>query len=118
VDGVAFGPLPIVVEGTPLFGSIGTGISQVGPRPLPLNESSEGTFLVDVGASLRYRALSVGVIATNVFDRQYRLSEYNYSSDFRSQDYPALVAARHFVAGEPRAIYGTLSLTLGGGTEP
>ena len=115
VDGVVFGQLPLVVDGTALFGSLATGLSYVGPRPLPFGESSETTFLVDVAASIRFRSLTAGVIATNLLDRQYRLSEYNYASDFRSQGYPTLVAARHFVAGEPRAIYGTLSLTLGGG---
>ena len=77
-----------------------------------MQEFSETTFLVDVGASLRYRAVSLGLISTNLLDRRYRLGEYNYSSDFGSQAYPTLVAARHFAAGEPRAIYGTLTLTL------
>ena len=106
-DGVLFGPLPLG-----LTGSLGAGASSIGKRPLPYGEFSESTFLVDVGASLRYHAVSVGLISTNLFDRQYRLGEYNYVSDFRSQDYPTLVAARHFAAGEPRAVYGTLTLTL------
>jgi TonB family protein len=115
LDGVVFGPLPLAVDGTAPVGSVATGLSYVGPRPLPFGESSETTFLVDAAASLRFRSVTVGVIATNLFDRQYRSSEYHYASDFRSQGYPTLVAARHFVAGEPRAIYGTVSLTLGGG---
>jgi iron complex outermembrane recepter protein len=108
-DGVVFGELPLG-----LSGSVGTGVSYVGKRPLPFQEFSETTFLVDVGASLRYRAVSLGLISTNLLGRRYRLGEYNYASDFGSQAYPTLVAARHFAAGEPRAIYGTLSLTLDG----
>ncbi|HEY0465229.1 MAG TPA: hypothetical protein VGC79_13510, partial [Polyangiaceae bacterium] len=108
-DGVLFGALPLN-----LTGSFGAGVSSIGKRPLPYGEFSESTFLVDVGASVRYHAISIGLISTNVFDRQYRLGEYNYVSDFRSQDYPTLVAARHFAAGEPRAVYGTLTLTLDG----
>jgi hypothetical protein len=46
------------------------------------------------------------------------MSELNYASDFHSQDYPTLVAARHFVAGEPRAVYGTFTVTLDGGARP
>jgi hypothetical protein len=118
-DGVVFGSLPVSIAGSALSGSIGAGASFIGPRPLPFDEESIATFLVDAGASVRWRALSVGLIATNLFDREYRLSEYNYASEFRSQDYPTLVAARHFNAGEPRAVYGTLTVTLdGAGASP
>jgi hypothetical protein len=68
---------------------------------------------MDVGASLGWRALSLGLIATNLLDRQYWLGEYNYVSDFRSQPYPTRVASRHGSAGEPRAVYATLTVTLG-----
>jgi iron complex outermembrane recepter protein len=112
-DGIIFGDLPL-----DLVGSLGTGVSYVGKRPLPFQEFSQTTFLVDVGASLRYRAVAVGLISTNLLDRRYRLGEYNYASDFGSQPYPTLVAARHFAAGEPRAIYGTLTLTLDGQEAP
>jgi TonB family protein len=107
LDGVIFGRLPLG-----LSGSLGTGVSYVGRRPLPYEELSQYTFLVDLGASIRYRSVALGLISTNLFDRQYRLGEYNYASDFRSQDYPTLVAARHFSAGEPRAVLGTLTLFL------
>jgi len=107
VDGVLFGRLPLGTSG-----SIGTGISYVGRRPLPFEEFSATTFLVDLAATLRWRAVTLGVITTNLFDRRYRLGEYTYVSDFRSQGYPTLVAARHFTAGEPRAIYGTLAVTI------
>jgi iron complex outermembrane recepter protein len=113
-DGVLFGKLPVAIQGRKLEGSLGTGVSFVGARPLPFNEESQTTFLVDAGASVKWRALSLGIITTNLFHRKYRLGEYNYSSDFRSQPYATLVAARHFSAGEPRAIYGTLTVTIDG----
>lgn len=113
VDGVVFGDLPLRT-----WGSLGVGASYVGRRPLPYQEFSQTTFLVDLGASLRWSAFTVGLITTNLLGRRYRLSEYNYASDFHSQDYPTLVAARHFSAGEPRAIYGTLTLTLDQGAQP
>lgn len=114
IDGVLFGKLPLAIQGRKLEGSIGTGVSYVGERPLPYNEESQTQFLVDAGATIKWRAFSFGVITTNLLDRKYRLGEYNYASDFRSQAYPTLVAARHFSAGEPRAIYGTLTITLDG----
>jgi TonB family protein len=113
-DGALFGSLPLELDGTRPFGTLGAGVSYVGPRPLPYAELSDDMLLVDLGASLRFRAFELGVTCTNLLDAEYRLAEYNYASDFHSQDYPTLVASRHFVAGEPRAIYGTLSVILGG----
>lgn len=119
VDGVLFGALPVKLAGRKLTGSIGPGLSYVGPRPLPFDEKSDTYFLLDVGASVKWRAVALGFIATNLLDRRYRLSEFNYTSDFRSQPYPTQVAARHFTAGEPRALYATLTITLDGeGSKP
>jgi hypothetical protein len=114
LDGVLFGEVPLVIGGAPLSGSLGTGASFIARRPLPLNEQSSQTFLVDVGASLGWRALSLGLVATNVLDRRYWLGEYNYVSDFRSQPYPTRVASRHGAAGEPRALYATLTVSFDG----
>ena len=52
----------------------------------------------------------------NLFDRKYRLGEYNYESDFHSQPAPTLTPDRHFTAGAPRGIFLTLSTRFGGGT--
>lgn len=113
-DGVLFADLPVAIEGRKIYGSLGFGASYVGPRPLPFNEKSSDIFLVDAAAQLRWKALSFGLTCTNLFDRRYRIAEYNYASDFRSQGYATRVPARHFVAGEPRAVFGTLTLTLDG----
>lgn len=113
-DAAVFGNLPVRIDGKNLQASAGTGVSYVGKRPLPLGEESNTIFTTDVALNLRYRAVQVGLICTNLFDRRYRIGEYNYASDFKSRDYPTLVASRHFSAGEPRAIYGTLTLTLDG----
>jgi iron complex outermembrane recepter protein len=113
-DGALFGALPFDIAGARPVGTLSGGISYIGPRPLPYDEYSEDTFLVDLGASLRLGGFALGVTCTNVFDTTYRLAEFNYASDFRSQAYPTSVAARHFAAGEPRAVYGTVSFTLGG----
>ncbi len=112
-DGVVFGDLPVRIADTRLSGSVATGASFIGPRPLPLGEDSATRFLVDAAASLRWKALSLGLMLTNLLDAEYRLGEYNFVSDFHSQPYPTRVAARHFSAGEPRAGYVTLTVTLG-----
>jgi TonB family protein len=116
-DGALFGELPIAINGKKLEASAGLGLSYVGKRPLPFGERSDTIFTTDLAANVRYRAVELGIICTNLFDRKYRVAEFNYASDFHSQPYPTLVAARHFTAGEPRAIYGTLTLhfdALGG----
>ena len=48
-------------------------------------------------------------------DRRYRLSEFNFASDFRNNPQPTLVPARHFSAGAPRGLFITFTATLGGG---
>ncbi|MBS2012872.1 MAG: TonB family protein [Deltaproteobacteria bacterium] len=113
-DGSLFGDLPFRLDGKKLSANVATGVSFVGERPLPLGERSNTIFTVDLAGNVRWRSLQVGLVCTNLFDRQYRLGEYNYTSDFRSQPYPTLVASRHFIAGEPRAIYATFTIYLGG----
>ncbi len=115
-DGSLFGDLPIRIARRPLVGNAGLGVSFVSDRPLPFGERSDSIFTVDLAGSVRWRGIQFGITCTNLFDRKYRLGEYNYASDFRSRPYPTLVAARHFVAGEPRAVYGTLTLYFGGGS--
>ena len=105
--------LPFRVGGTKPEASLGTGISYVGRRPLPFDERSEIQLLVDAAAQVSWKAFTLGVTCTNLLGRQYRLGEYNYVSDFRSAPYPTLVPARHFSAGEPRAVYASLTITFG-----
>lgn len=112
LDGAVFGDLPLRVEGHRLWGSLGTGLSLVGPRPLPFDERSQAIALVDLGANLRWRGTTLGLMATNLLDSQYKLGEFNFTSDFRSRDYPTLVAARHFNAGEPRSVYMSIGFRL------
>ena len=113
-DGALFGALPLRVAGRALSASAGLGVSYVGARPLPFGERSDVIFTVDAAVDVRWRSLRLGLTSTNLGDRRYRLAEYNYASDFRSRAYPTLTPARHFAAGEPRAIYGTVTYTFGG----
>jgi iron complex outermembrane recepter protein len=113
-DGVVFGALPIKVAQKSLYASSGLGVSYVGSRPLPFGERAQTIFLVDLAANVRYRAVQFGITCTNLLGRRYRIGEYNYASDFHSQGYPTMVAARHLTAGEPRAVFGTVTVTFGG----
>jgi TonB family protein len=112
LDAVLAGNL-LQLAGKPLRGTLGAGASYVGPRPLPFGERSQDIFLLDAAATLRWGWAQLGVTSTNLLGRRYRLGEFNYTSAFRSSGYlPTQVAARHFSAGEPRAVYGTLTLFL------
>ena len=118
-DGVVFGNLfadRVQPLGSPLRGLISTGITYVGPRPLPYGERSNEIFTVDLSASIGWWFIDFGFSATNLFNRQYRLSEFNYVSDFHTNPaLPTLVPARHFSAGAPRTLLFTISVNLGGG---
>jgi iron complex outermembrane recepter protein len=118
LDASVFHELPWKVLDRSILATVSSGVSYVGSRPLPFGERSNSIFLTDLSASLAWREFSLGIVTTNLFGNKYRLGEYNYASDFRSQSYPTLVAARHFTAGEPRAVYATLSITLFGGNKP
>lgn len=112
VDAALSGELALL-WGRPLQGTIGTGFSYVGARPLPFDERSQTIPLVDSAATLRWGWAQLGVSSTNLLDRRYRLGEFNYTSFFRTSGYfQTRVPARHFTAGEPRAIYGTFTLFL------
>lgn len=113
LDGALFGPLARV-GGHRLAGTVGAGLSVVGPRPLPLGETASGYALVDVGGTLKWRGVDLGIVCTNLFDARYHIAELNYVSDFHTQPYPTRVQSRTFVAGEPLAFNVTLGFTFGG----
>jgi len=115
-DGALFHALPWLRPlGTPLLGRLGVGVTWVGRRALPYGQRSDVIFVTDVNAEVGWRWLSLGLAVTNLFNAQYRLGEYNYTSDFRtSGSLPTLVPARHFSAGAPAAVMATLAVHLGG----
>ena len=95
-------------------GSIGAGLTYVGPRPLPYGQRSEELFTPDLSASLNWSPYELGFSVSNLFDTRYRLGEYNYASDLHTEPQPTLVPMRHFTAGAPRAIYATFGINFGG----
>jgi len=99
------------VGGVPTVGHLGVGFTYVPGRPLPLKELGDPMYLTNVGGELRIWDLSVGVETRNLLDLQYRQSEFNYASNFVGPSAPQTrVAERHFVAGEPFFVMGSLTL--------
>ncbi|MBS2016239.1 MAG: TonB family protein [Deltaproteobacteria bacterium] len=114
-DTAVHGELPIAIAGKRLEGALAAGITHVGRRALPFGQRSGTIFTVDVSATVAYRGFELGLVSTNLFDQRYRLSEFNFVSDFRTAAQPTLVPARHFSAGAPRGVFLTLAYTFGGG---
>ncbi len=113
-DTAIHGELPLTIEGHKVEGALAAGVTYVGRRALPYGQRSGTIFTVDASATLTWRSIEVGIVSTNLFDQQYRLSEFNFVSDFRSAGQPTLVPARHFSAGAPRGVFLTLAWTFGG----
>jgi TonB family protein len=114
-DGALFRSLPLKIGGEALRARGGVGVTFVGRRPLPFGQRSDVIFVTDANVEVGWRWASVGVAATNLFDTRYRLSEFNFASDFRTTPpYPTLVPVRHFAAGAPRTLLFTFTVHLGG----
>jgi iron complex outermembrane receptor protein len=112
-DTSVFHDLPIRIGGSTVRGTIGCGITYVGPRPLPFGQYSDDLFTVDASAALTWTHYEVGLTSTNLLGAKYRLGEYNYASDFHSQAQPTLVPERMFSAGAPRGVFATLAVHFG-----
>lgn len=109
VDASVWGTLQVGSE--PVQWNVALGHGTVAPRPLPLNRFGEPIILFDVAGRARWRWLEVGVVVDNLFDARWREAEFNYVSNFRGPEAaPSLVATRHFSAGAPRMVRGTLTL--------
>jgi iron complex outermembrane recepter protein len=106
--------LPWKPKGETLTAALAAGVTFVGRRALPFGQRSDTIFTVDTSLSVAWRSYEIALVATNLLDRRYRLSEFNFASDFQGSAQPTLVPARHFTAGAPRGIFLTLTATLGG----
>lgn len=114
-DLVAFHELPWELLHKAPNARLGIGLDFVGPRALPYGERSDSRVLLDASFELSWRAFSLSVAVRNLLDSQYRLGEYNYTSDFHTQgQLPTLVPARMFSAGAPRSLMLSVGINLGG----
>ncbi|WP_370644236.1 TonB-dependent receptor [Myxococcus sp. RHSTA-1-4] len=92
--------------------SIGTGLTFLGPRPLPFDERSNSVFLADAHLGMRRGEVGVRLEVKNVLDARWRDGEFVYSSRFDPEAAASLVPARHFTAGSPRLASLTLEVHL------
>ncbi|HVW27855.1 MAG TPA: TonB family protein [Polyangiaceae bacterium] len=116
VDNAFFGDLPWwTLAGHALRASFATGVTYVGPRPLPYDTRSDTIFTIDNNLTVGWSFVDLSLSIQNLLDSRYRLGEYNYASDFHSQAFPTLVPVRHFSAGAPRIILFSIALNYGGG---
>jgi iron complex outermembrane recepter protein len=115
-DSSVFADLPWELAGKKVRGALGAGLTYVGKRALPYGQRSDTIFTLDGSATASWSNFELGLMVTNLLDRRYRLGEYNFASDFHADagSAPTLVPVRHFTAGAPRAIYGTLGINFGG----
>ncbi|HEY5960562.1 MAG TPA: TonB family protein [Polyangiaceae bacterium] len=112
-DTAVMDDLPFHIQGAAVKGIAGLGVTYVGHRALPYGQRSDVIFTLDASATLRWSNVDIGVAATNLLDRRYRLGEFNYASDFDPSRPPVLSPVRHFSAGAPRALFATLGITWG-----
>lgn len=113
-DAALFHEVPFKIAGTTPRATLGAGVTYIGRRALPYGQRSDTILTVDGNASIGWRGHEVSLAMMNLLGTQYRLTEYNFVSDFRSTPSPTLVAARHFAAGAPRSVMLSLSATFGG----
>ncbi len=114
-DTALFGDLPWLIDQHPVRVSFGPAVTYVGPRSLPVGQSSVPYVLVDAALKFNWRALELSLIGTNLLDTRYRLSEFTFISDFHTfTQTPPLAPARAFTAGAPQMLFLSLSATLGG----
>ena len=112
-DGALFHDL-FDLDSSAVKGRIGLGASFIGARALPYGQRSDTIFTLDASVGARWRFLDLEIAGTNLLNLEYRQAEFNYVSDFDSSTPATLVPARHFAAGQPLAIFGSVSGTLGG----
>ena len=111
-DGALFADSPFRVMKSKITGTLGLGATYVAPRPLPNGDAADAYGLVDLGGSLKWKLFTLGVRLTNLFGAEYKISEFNYASKFASGA-TSQAPVRHFVAGEPRGVFATLSVNFG-----
>jgi TonB family protein len=101
-----------------LSGTAGFAINFVGPRALPFSQTAASTLELDASASVRWSFLRLGLLAQNLTDARYPLTELYYASNFRPMgEPPTLAPTEHFSAAPPFSLLATVSLLFDAGSE-
>ncbi len=90
--------------------NVATGLGHIGRRPLSEGQTGTGFTLLDLGASMRWRWVELGVAVENALNLRYHEVEQFYASRFDPaaplDEQPVI----HFAAGTPLTVMGTLTL--------
>ena len=100
-----------------LSGTAGFAVNFVGPRALPFSQTAASTLELDASASVRWSFVRLGLLAQNLTNARYPLSELYYASNFNSRSEPTLVPTEHFSAAPPFSLLATVSLLFDAGNE-
>lgn len=101
------------LEGAPVRGRIGAGVSVLSSRPLANGESSEPIGLLDASASVSWHGVELGVDVLNATGSRYAAVEYSFASNWSGPSSPGSdVPARHLAAGAPLTVMGRLGVTI------
>ena len=87
--------------GYDLRGRIGTGLSYLGPRPLPFGGSASPVALLDAGGGIGWGPVELGIDVFNVLNVEYAASVFNFPSDWDPDAPRARVPEQHTAAGPP-----------------
>jgi len=118
--------MPVRIGGERVTLGVASGISLIGPRPLPLGENSAWFAQLDASARARVRFLELSLAGEDLFDTENNAFEAYYASDFgdpNDDTPPSMRAASHVAAAPPLQWMLTLTayfddLALVSGEEP
>jgi len=112
-DSTVFGPLGRWrLRGHRFTGTAGFAVNFVGPRALPFSQTAASTLDLDASVSIRWSFLRIGLLAQNLTNARYPLSEFFYASNFNSRSEPTLAPTEHFTAAPPFSLLATVSILL------
>ena len=92
---------------SPLHWKVGLGASYLSRRPLPYSQWSDPVFLLDVSSEISWREWTFKLEITNALNARWHDMEFQFVSQW-DPNRTTPMPARHFVAGAPRMILGTL----------
>ena len=107
--------MPARIAGERVLFGLASGVSVIGPRPLPFGASSQVFAQVDASVRARVRMLELALSIENLFDTENNAFEAFYASDFGdpNDDTPASMrAASHVAAAQPLLWMLTLTAYL------